>query len=42
MDDPVTQTPSEAIFADPVAYLGRYGIEAVVVAGPEASLPAAA
>ncbi len=31
VNDPVAQTASEAIFADPVAYLGTYGIEAVLV-----------
>lgn len=42
VDDPVAQTASEAIFADPVSYLRRYGIEAVLVVEPEASLPDAA
>jgi hypothetical protein len=41
-DDLVEQTASETIFADPVSYLGTYGIEAVLVVEPEASLPAAA
>ena len=42
VDDPVAQTASEVIFADPVTYLGTYGIEAVLVVGSEATLPAAA
>ena len=36
------QATSEAIFADPVSYLCTFGIEAVLVAESEGSLPAAA
>ncbi len=41
-NDPVTQSASEAIFADPVSYLHTHGIEAVLVVESEASLPAVA
>ncbi len=42
VNDPVAQTASEAIFADPVTYLGTYGIEAELVVELEAPLLAAA